>query len=109
MKRQKNRKNFAFDKPGNYRIRVNGIVSESWGERLGGMRIETRSQGDQEQITTIIGRVRDQAELAGVLDTLYELHLPLLSVENLPDNDDGAGNDPNKSSPGDPGGKDSTE
>jgi hypothetical protein len=27
--------------------------------------------------------MRDQADLAGVLNTLYELHLPLLSVEYL--------------------------
>jgi hypothetical protein len=27
--------------------------------------------------------VRDQAELSGVLNTLYELHLPILSVECL--------------------------
>ena len=30
-----------------------------------------------------VGQLRDQAELAGVLNTLYELHLVLLSVECL--------------------------
>jgi hypothetical protein len=29
--------------------------------------------------------MRDQAELVGVLNTLYELHLPLLSVERIED------------------------
>jgi hypothetical protein len=29
--------------------------------------------------------MRDQAELAGVLNTLYEMHLPLLSVKYLND------------------------
>jgi hypothetical protein len=31
----------------------------------------------------LVGHLREQAELAGVLNTLYELHLTLLSVEIL--------------------------
>jgi hypothetical protein len=27
--------------------------------------------------------MRDQAQLTGVLNTLYEMHLPILSVENV--------------------------
>jgi hypothetical protein len=34
-------------------------------------------------VTTLAGRLIDQAELSGVLNTLYELHLPILSVEYL--------------------------
>jgi hypothetical protein len=30
---------------------------------------------------TLVGRLADQAALFGVLNTLYGLHLPLLSVE----------------------------
>jgi hypothetical protein len=32
-------------------------------------------------LTTLTGELDDQASLAGVLRTLYELHLPVLSVE----------------------------
>jgi len=35
--------------------------------------------------TFLQGHVRDQAELAGILNTLYELHLPLLAVQYLGD------------------------
>jgi hypothetical protein len=56
---------------------------ESWSERLGGLSISTGSIEDQGPITTLVGQVRDQAELAGVLNSLYELHLTLLSVEYL--------------------------
>jgi hypothetical protein len=42
-----------------------------------------RTEKDGEPVTELVGQVRDQAELAGVLDTLYELHLALLSVEYL--------------------------
>jgi hypothetical protein len=47
------------------------------------MSITTSSQGSQGQVTMMVGHLRDQAELAGVLNTLYELHLTFLSVELL--------------------------
>ena len=34
-------------------------------------------------VTTLLGELSDQAALAGVLNTLYELHLPVLTVERL--------------------------
>ncbi|MGD8530158.1 MAG: hypothetical protein PVG97_04195 [Syntrophobacterales bacterium] len=71
--------------PATYTIRVQGYLAESQSDFLGGMTITTDSQGDQGVVTTLMGRVRDQAELSGVLNTLYELHLPILSVECLRD------------------------
>ena len=47
------------------------------------MTILTSVRGSQGQVTMLIGQLQDQAELSGVLNTLYELHLPLLSVELL--------------------------
>jgi hypothetical protein len=78
------RKNFSFDQPGNYRIRVEGLINENWSDRLGGLRITACSPKDQEgPVTELFGQVRDQAKLAGVLNSLYELHLTLLSVEYI--------------------------
>ena len=34
-------------------------------------------------VTSLVGELSDQADLAGVLNTLYGLHLPVLSVECL--------------------------
>ena len=77
-------KRFAFDRPGNYRIRVLGSLDASWSEKLGGLRITTSSLKDQEgPVTELVGKVRDQAELAGLLNTLYESHLTLVSVSML--------------------------
>jgi hypothetical protein len=82
MPNPEGRKRFAFDRPGNYRIRVLGLLDESWSDRLGGLRISACSLKDQEgPVTELLGQVRDQAKLAGVLNSLYELHLTLLSVE----------------------------
>jgi hypothetical protein len=47
------------------------------------MSISTGSPGDKGSVTSLVGLVADPAELAGVLNTLYELHLTLLSVEYL--------------------------
>ena len=84
MPTPKGRKRLVFDRPGNYRIRVLGLLDESWSDRLGGLRITACSLKDQEgPVTELVGQVRDQAKLAGVLNSLYELHLTLLLVENL--------------------------
>jgi hypothetical protein len=59
-------------------------LDPSWSERLGGLRITTSSLKNQKgPVTALFGQVCDQAELAGVLNTLYEMHLTLLSVEYL--------------------------
>ena len=84
MPNPEGRNRFAFDKPGNYRIRVLGLLDESWSDRLGGLRITACSLKDQEgPVTELVGQVLDHAKLAGVLNSLYELHLMLLSVEYL--------------------------
>ena len=84
MPNPEDRKRFAFDRPGNYRIRVLGFLDESFSERLGGLRISQGSLKDNEApVTELVGQVRDQAELAGLLNNLYELHLTLRSVEYI--------------------------
>ena len=84
MPKVKSRKSFPFNRPGNYRIRVLGSLDESWSEKMGGLRIMACGLKDQKgPVTELVGRVRDQAELAGILSTLYELHLTLLTVEYL--------------------------
>ncbi len=85
MSQGESRKKYFFDSPGNYRIRVQGLLDESWSERLGGLRIATSNQKDQGPATELVGQIRDQAELSGVLNTLYEFHMTLLSVEYIYD------------------------
>ena len=71
--------------PADDRIEVEGHLDESWSERLAAMRIATRKRADQSSVTTLIGRLRDQAQLSGVLNSLYELHLPIVNVETVED------------------------
>jgi hypothetical protein len=67
-------------KPAAYRIAVEGALDEKWSGRLGGMQITTTPRGNQKPVTTLCGAVQDQAALMGVLNSLYELHLSILSV-----------------------------
>ena len=70
-----------FEGPATYRITVWGFLRETKSDILAGMRITSESRGDQKPVSTLIGRLMDQAELSGVLNTLYEMHLSILSVE----------------------------
>ena len=67
-----------------YWIEIQGQLDESWSGRLGGMKIKAGSGGEKAVITELTGQVADQAQLIGVLNSLYELHLPILSVELVP-------------------------
>ena len=67
-------------KPACYRISVEGCLDETWSGRFGGMQIESSQQNDQESVTILTGQVQDQADLIGVLNTLHQLHMNILSV-----------------------------
>jgi hypothetical protein len=75
-------KGIKLETPATYRIRVQGKLDESWFDRLGNMAI-TPEAADEPAVSILVGHLPDQAALSGVLNTLYEMRLPLLSVENL--------------------------
>ena len=81
MTKNSNEKHIKLWTPATYHIEVEGHLAESWSDRLAGMRITARKRIDQTTVTTLIGRLRDQAELSGVLNSLYDLHLSILKVE----------------------------
>lgn len=74
-----------FSAPGNYRIVVQGRLRPDWSDRFGAMRVLTHSPEVDSEGTILQGPVSDQSELSGILNTLYELHLPLISVQYLGD------------------------
>ena len=69
--------------PSTYRIRINGHLDTSWSDRLSGMTVTIIGGKDTPETTTLEGRLLDQAALTGVINTLYDLGLPLVSVECL--------------------------
>ena len=83
MSQQPNCKKFNLETPATYRIRVQGSIDSTWSDMLGSMRISTDSTTGKETVTTLVGYLVDQAALSGALKALYDLRIPLLSVENL--------------------------
>lgn len=77
------RKPIPFDCPAAYQIRVQGRIDPSWSDRLEGMAVCLSIGEADHPITTLEGELLDQAALIGVFNTLYELHLPLLSVKRV--------------------------
>ena len=75
-------KNLEMTEPAVYKIRIQGQLHEKWADRIEGMNV-TAGDGAGSENTILVGRVRDQAALSGVLNTLYELHMPVLSVDCL--------------------------
>jgi len=73
----------SVDQPAIYCIRVIGYLDENWSACMGGLNIETSSPEGKRTVTTLSGSVIDQAALFGVLKALYDMRLPLLSVECL--------------------------
>jgi len=71
----------TMEYPAMYRIRFRGQLDSSWSERLGGMTMTTTGGRDIDETTVLEGQLRDQAALTGILNTLYDMQLPLVSVD----------------------------
>ena len=76
-------KGLTFDTPAVYRIRVQGFLDRSWSDRMNGVDIRVRNRPDRAPVTVLTGHFVDQAALAGVINTLYDMGFPLLKVELL--------------------------
>ena len=70
-----------LDLPAAYRIRLQGVLSKSWSDRLSGMQITIDQEKAKAPVTTLTGELIDQAALYSVLNAVYSLGFPLLSVE----------------------------
>jgi hypothetical protein len=69
-----------FDRPATYQIKVQGRVDPNWSDLMAGMAISLANCEGKPLVTTLQGELSDQTALHGVLNSLYELHLPVLSV-----------------------------
>ena len=69
----------TMDQPAEYQITAEGRLDPERGEWFNGMTVEVRRAGGV-AVTVLRGSVRDQADLHGMLRTLYTLGMPLLAV-----------------------------
>lgn len=68
-----------------YRIRIGGEIDPSWSDRLGGLSIrrDEEKETDGQATSTLEGVLRDRAALLGVLSTLHDLNVSLISVQSV--------------------------
>ena len=76
-------KGVTFGTAAVYQIGVQGFLDESWSDRMNGADIRAQDLPDEAPVTVLTGCFVDQTALAGVLNTLYDLGFPLLSVQCL--------------------------
>lgn len=81
MNQQPNGLRLTLGTPAIYCITVLGQLSQTWSPEFGNLSIETADATRPE--TTLTGALPDQAALFGILNHLYGLGLPLVSVECL--------------------------
>lgn len=63
-----------------YRITVSGTIDPNWSDRLGGLKIVARKSEDNTSRTILTGEIVDQSALMGILETLHDLHRPILNI-----------------------------
>jgi len=71
----------SLEKPAMYRICILGTLDKKWFEYYGSMTIEHESDAKRGAMSILMGRLADQAALIGVLNSLYDIGCPILSVE----------------------------
>lgn len=75
------KKRLKIEDPATYKISVQGCLEDVWSDRLANMTITMDLTNEYSPVSKLTGKVRDQAELVGVLNGLYELRMPLLYME----------------------------
>jgi hypothetical protein len=73
--------------PACYAVIVKGNLPSHWAEWFNGSTIQLASRPAGEPHTVLTCRVKDQAELLGILNQLNNLNLPLLGVMLLQEED----------------------
>ena len=74
------RRKLTLDCPATYQIEVQGYLEEHWSDWFDGMAIVAQVNAEGTHVSRLSGTVVDQAALQGMLRKLYDLGLPLLSV-----------------------------
>jgi hypothetical protein len=69
--------------PAIYRIRIQGLLDKNWSDYCGGMTIEHQGDPKRYAMSSLTGKLADQSALIGVLNSLFDIGYPILSVEYL--------------------------
>ncbi|GIK37780.1 MAG: hypothetical protein BroJett011_16130 [Chloroflexota bacterium] len=72
----------SLDRPATYQITIQGRLGADWSDWFEGMTMTTLTDSSG-TVTMLTGQVHDQAALHGLLNKLYGLGLPLLTIDCL--------------------------
>jgi len=78
---EKYRPSASMFEPATYRISIMGTLDKKWSDYCGGMTIEHDIALNQYPMTTLTGILADQSALIGILNSLYDMGCPIISVE----------------------------
>ena len=73
-------KRIRLDQPALYRIEVQGQLDPQWSAHFDSMECTVERAAGGLPVTSLYGKVADQASLHGMLNRIRDLGLPLLSV-----------------------------
>jgi len=68
---------------GEYEIKAKGHLDEAWSSWFEDMAITTGFDEDGNPVTTFTGLIVDQAALHGVIAKIRDIHMPLISVNQV--------------------------
>ena len=71
-------------RPAVYVVRVLGALSDTWASTYATMTTTVDHVQTNQATTTLVGTLKDQAHLVGLLMRLYDQGYPILFVEYLP-------------------------
>jgi hypothetical protein len=71
--------NLGFSSSTNFKIEVEGELDNNLSENFGSLSISHKTNGDN-TISCLKGEIIDQAELIGILNTLYNMRFSIISV-----------------------------
>ncbi len=73
----------GFKKEAIYRIVVDGFIDESWSDQFGGMQVLVEKKKGSRTVSILIGEIKDQSALSGILNNLYDMQFTVISVNML--------------------------
>ena len=74
---------FSFQKPAIYKIKVEGVLKENWIENFQGLKVNIEGSLSGNPVSVLTGKINDQSALSGLLNTLYNFNMTILSVNML--------------------------